>query len=253
MLVYGSMSVTRRYACPLLVFPRPFVPIVSSGLYTGAHDFLHGLQELDARHTGIFSALPVKVTFSSLPPNQKSNFGDLNCTVLPPTAPTFVAVARALPPAMRQGIRGLELYEPRDFTMSALVVFLREFENLTTLKCGEMLEGWKYVDWNFSGPNEASLPPPSSITKLILSESGHLPSQLLKWFTDLHIGSIKTLSAWNILTTYPVEFRNSLNASRDNEAETASAWSELDQIFAGTTFPSLHKLTILTRDRNGSE
>ncbi|KAJ7497751.1 hypothetical protein FB451DRAFT_242633 [Mycena latifolia] len=120
----------------------------------------------------------------------------------------FEAIDRTMPPAMKRGIRGLDIYRPRGLTMSTIAAFVSNFTELTTLECGEMYGGWEDdALTDLLGTNEALVPPPSSITKLVMCETGHLPSTILKWFTDLHSGVIESLNPNDLPTSHPVQFR----------------------------------------------
>ncbi|KAJ7497753.1 hypothetical protein FB451DRAFT_1212635 [Mycena latifolia] len=124
----------------------------------------------------------------------------------------FDAIDRAMPPAMKRGIRRLEMYRPKRLRMSAIVAFVSNFTGLTTLTCGEMYGGWEGNALPYLlGTNEALAPPPSSITKLVIFEPGHLPSTILKWFTDLHPGVIESLYPHNLPISHSVKFRAFIN------------------------------------------
>ncbi|KAF7342930.1 hypothetical protein MVEN_01722700 [Mycena venus] len=113
------------------------------------------------------------------------------------------AINRAMPPTKKRGILRLVLY-PEWLEMSAIAAFVSSFTDLKTLRCGGMDESLTY----WLGANEPLVPPPSSLTKLVLGDSGHLSSAVLKWCTDLHSGVIKSLSPHELPTKHPVIFRD---------------------------------------------
>jgi len=122
------------------------------------------------------------------------------------------AIGRAIPPARKRGIRGLTIYQPEYPTLASIAAFISNFTELATLEFGEMYEGWKEDALaDLLGTNEPLVPPPSSITKLVLCESGHLPSTVLEWFTDHHSGVIKSLSPYDLPTSHPIKFRSFMN------------------------------------------
>jgi hypothetical protein len=97
---------------------------------------------------------------------------------------------------MKRRIWALEIYYPVALRMSAIAAFIFNFAEFVTLKCDDMNGDWKEPALPYLlGINEALVPPPSSITKLVLGDSGHLPSTVLEWFTDLQSGVIKSLSS----------------------------------------------------------
>jgi hypothetical protein len=118
------------------------------------------------------------------------------------------AIAGAMPPTLKRAIRELEIDQPQGVRMSALVSFISHFTNLTMLTCGE-LYGSSMDLPDLLDTNEVLSPPPSSITKLVFKHSPGDPAHIvLKWFTDLHAGDIKSLVAFDLQCTHPVEFRH---------------------------------------------
>ncbi|KAF8217523.1 hypothetical protein K438DRAFT_2036962 [Mycena galopus ATCC 62051] len=118
-------------------------------------------------------------------------------------------LVQATPPAIKRRLRGIDIASPVNLTMPLLAGFLSHFTALTSLECGDVYEAWDPdVVAYLLGSNEAMVPPPASITKLVLWESGHLPSNILTWFTDLHSGVIESFDANELSTSHPVEFRN---------------------------------------------
>jgi hypothetical protein len=108
-----------------------------------------------------------------------------------------------MPPTKKRGILGLALY-PEWLEISAIAAFVSSFTDLKTLRCGELHESSTY----WLGTDDPLIPPPPSLTKLVLGDSGHLSSAILKWCTDLHSGVIKSLSPHDLPTEHPVIFRN---------------------------------------------
>ncbi|KAJ7367480.1 hypothetical protein DFH08DRAFT_927992 [Mycena albidolilacea] len=116
-------------------------------------------------------------------------------------------IAGAMPPTLKRAIRELEIDQPWNvrLRMSALASFISHFTNLMTLTvCGNLSgESTDLLD-----TNEVLSPPPSSITKLVFTLWDGSAHTVLKWFTDLHTGDIKSLVAADLPTSHPVEFRH---------------------------------------------
>ncbi|KAJ6463141.1 hypothetical protein C8R47DRAFT_84028 [Mycena vitilis] len=119
-------------------------------------------------------------------------------------------IERAMVPSKKRQIRALDIHSPEFFTISQIAVFISKFPELTTLVCGEMYEYWKADALrDLLGANEPLVAPPSSIRKLVLdaTDLSHLPSTILKWFTDLHLGVIESFVAGNLPASHPAECR----------------------------------------------
>ncbi|KAJ7807801.1 hypothetical protein B0H14DRAFT_3152284 [Mycena olivaceomarginata] len=163
-----------------------------------------------------------------------------HCTIFP--------VIWAMPPAMRGRIKQLGIYNP-DTPMFALTEFhIQLHEPYSTQMRGDV--------WG---------------------ESGHLPSNILKWFTDRHPGGIKLFRPNDLQRTHPVEFRNfirrfrasllktELSISNEDDIqifveagdlsrnESATTWPEVDRTLAGTTFPALRNVTMAVIDSRDNE
>jgi hypothetical protein len=156
----------------------------------------------------------------------------------------FDSVIWAMPPAMRGRIKQLGIYNP-DTPMFALTGFISNFMNLTALKCGEM-HGGRQDDAlaRLLPTNEVLAPPPSSIKKLLFRESGHLPSNILKWFTDRHPGGIKLFRPNDLQRTHPVEFSNFIRRFRASLLKTELSISNEDDICKRICLPAYSRLIL---------
>ncbi|KAF7344950.1 hypothetical protein MVEN_01657600 [Mycena venus] len=108
---------------------------------------------------------------------------------------------------LQPGIMGLRCHRPGH---TAIAVFISKFAGLTTLECGEIDRAWEddLVTNFLTNDSEPLAPPPSSITNLVMCESGHLPSSILKWFTDLHFGVIESFVPSDLSTSNPANFKS---------------------------------------------
>jgi hypothetical protein len=129
----------------------------------------------------------------------------------------FDAVAQAMPPSMKRCLRRLDIYYCQGVSWAGMAAFISKFTDLTTLTCGEMYGVWAPPFLAYFLPiNDDALPvvpPPSSITKLTISHKGNgnsepIPSNILKWFTDLHSGVIDSFSTDDVPTSRSAEFRD---------------------------------------------
>ncbi|KAJ7068735.1 hypothetical protein C8F01DRAFT_1079103 [Mycena amicta] len=163
------------------------------------------------------------------------------------------AIDLALLPATKGHIRGLDISQTDGVTMPAMAAFVSKFTELTTLECGEMLGAWSEDALIcLMDSDQPLVAPPSSITKLVFSESGHLPSVVLKWFTDLHAGVIQSLSPSDLPKTHPEEFNKFLeHFSQGISNITLSISGDTDQLIALQTLASLHQLKFVLLDAWG--
>jgi hypothetical protein len=131
----------------------------------------------------------------------------------------FDTVIRAMPPAMKGCIQKLGIQRP-GASMLAITSFISNFANLTTLEVGNIHGHWEADGLVPLLPtNEVLPPPPASITKLFFRESGLLPLNVLKWFTEAHSGVITSLSPHTLATTHSGEFRDFIHCFRTSLTE----------------------------------
>ncbi|KAJ7740870.1 hypothetical protein B0H14DRAFT_2989758 [Mycena olivaceomarginata] len=154
----------------------------------------------------------------------------------------FDAITWVIPPVVKQSIRRLDIYCPGGHTMSSMssiAPFISNFTELTTLEFGDNMEENDLA--SLLGANRLLIPPPSNITKLVLYDSGHLPSSILEWFTNHHSGIIKSLAPYNLPTSHPIQFRHFINRFEASLSEIELSISEDD---SGDT---VHFLNLLSR------
>ncbi|KAJ7635065.1 hypothetical protein FB45DRAFT_910644 [Roridomyces roridus] len=125
----------------------------------------------------------------------------------------FDDLSLAIPPWMSSKIRELTINFPHLLTLPQILAFIAKFIGLTRLDCGEIYH-WNQYPWNqdavahfYSHDLEPSRPPPASVSKLVMLQSGHLPSAILKWFANQHSGIINSFVAHSEHFSTP-EFRS---------------------------------------------
>ncbi|KAJ7886380.1 hypothetical protein B0H14DRAFT_2697403 [Mycena olivaceomarginata] len=87
----------------------------------------------------------------------------------------FDAIAWVIPPVVKRRIRKLDIWCPGGHTMSSMssiAPFISNFTELTTLEFGDDVEENALA--SLLGTSGPLIPPPSSITRLVLYDSGHL-------------------------------------------------------------------------------
>jgi hypothetical protein len=129
--------------------------------------------------------------------------------------------------------------------MFALTSFISNFTNLTALKCGERYGGWQDDALARLLPtNEALTLPLSSIKKLLFRKSGHLPSNILKWFTDLHPGGIELFRHRNLSHAYPVEYGDFIRRFRASLLKIELSIANEDDIRKRICLPAYSRLML---------
>lgn len=142
----------------------------------------------------------------------------------------FEDIVRAMPPSINQHIQKLTILCPNS-SMATIAAVISNFAHLTTLEIGEMQGGWRADALARLLPtNEVLPPPPSRITKLVFWEAGHLPSNVLKWFTDLHPGRIESLTPHILSAEHPAEFGDFLNRFGASLSEIELSITDEDEI-----------------------